>query len=97
MAEIAKQAVSTERVLGDILADCDFTETITTTVDSRVQSKTDLKLIADSVQNAVEYKISREQLFERITNALMDNLVTVIKAFQMVIHWRACSKLSYKL
>ena len=54
LTEIANHEVSTERVLKDVLADPDLTETRSTAVDARVQSTMDLKLIADCVQNALE-------------------------------------------
>ena len=55
VAGIAKKAVSTERVVKDMLANSDFSETILTTRDARVQSAMDQKLTANYVQNAMEY------------------------------------------
>ena len=54
MTEIAKHVVYTERALKDMLANTDFTETIATEVDEKVQSTMNQKLTVDCVQNAVE-------------------------------------------
>ena len=45
LAEIAKQEVSTENVLKDMLADPNLTKSIATTVDARVQGTMDQKLV----------------------------------------------------
>ena len=68
--EISKQAVSTERILKDVLADPDFTEIIPMAVDARVQSTADQNLTENCVQNAIKDLISTEKFIKGITKTL---------------------------
>ena len=54
VAEIAKQTMSTEWVLKDILANPDLIETKAPTVSAEAQIKMDQKLTVDCVQNAMK-------------------------------------------